>query len=251
LPTAGLIATWLILTAAAALSAVAVLPYAAARKRRRVSAAILLRTLVVSQLIYGLVSGVGLWLGRKLGLGAPLIEAIVTGNPIPNGASAVLIWFAAGTGVALTISMLDVGFFSRARGSFAAAQILTPSPLLRAGAVLYGAIAEEVLTRLGVLTVVAFVIASLLGEADWADHRAAFASAIAISAMIFAAGHLPTTARLVPLTASVVLRAILLNGLAGFVFGILYCVYGLEAAMVAHGSADLVVLFAAPLLRQR
>jgi Type II CAAX prenyl endopeptidase Rce1-like len=249
-PAAGLIPTSVILTEAATLSALAVLPYAAARKRRALAAASLLRTLLVSQLVYGSVSIVGLWLGSRLGLGSPLIEAIVTSQPIPADPGAPLIWFLSGVGAAMTVWILDVLCFAGARRSFAAAPISTPPALLRAGALLYGAIAEEVLTRLGVLTLVGFALAWLLGEADWPDHRAALAAAIAVSSLIFAAGHLPITARLAPLTARVVLRAILLNGVAGLVFGTLYCVYGLEAAMVAHGGADLVILYLVPVLRR-
>jgi membrane protease YdiL (CAAX protease family) len=39
----------------------------------------------------------------------------------------------------------------------------------------------------------------------------------------------------------VILRAVLLNGLGGIVFGYLYWKRGLEAAMIAHFSADIVL----------
>jgi len=52
---------------------------------------------------------------------------------------------------------------------------------------------------------------------------------------------LPATALLVPLTQLVITRAIILNGLVGIVFGWLYWKRGLEAAMVSHFAADIIL----------
>ena len=68
------------------------------------------------------------------------------------------------------------------------------------------------------------------------------------SALLFGAGHLPTTATLMPLTPLVITRALLLNGLGGIVFGWLYWKRGLLAAMLAHFSADIVLHVIAPAL---
>ena len=46
---------------------------------------------------------------------------------------------------------------------------------------------------------------------------------------------------IIPLTPLVITRAILLNGIGGVVFGWLYWKRGLEAAMIAHFSADIVL----------
>ena len=43
-------------------------------------------------------------------------------------------------------------------------------------------------------------------------------------------------------------RAIVLNGVGGLVFGWLYWTFGLEAAMVSHFSADIVIHVIMPLL---
>jgi len=50
------------------------------------------------------------------------------------------------------------------------------------------------------------------------------------------------------LDALVVLQVIVLNALCGLAFGWLFWRHGLEHAMVAHFSADLVLHVAAPLL---
>jgi hypothetical protein len=53
---------------------------------------------------------------------------------------------------------------------------------------------------------------------------------------------------LAPLTPVVVARALVLNGVAGATFGVLYWRAGLEAAMVAHVAADVVLHGVGPLL---
>ena len=68
------------------------------------------------------------------------------------------------------------------------------------------------------------------------------------AAILFGLGHLPTTATLVSLTAMVILRATVLNGIGGVVFGYLYWKRGLEAAMLAHFSADIVLHVLTPLI---
>jgi hypothetical protein len=54
-------------------------------------------------------------------------------------------------------------------------------------------------------------------------------------------GHLPATAALVKVTPLLIGRAILLNGIVGVAAGYLFVRYGLEAAMLAHFAADLVL----------
>lgn len=49
------------------------------------------------------------------------------------------------------------------------------------------------------------------------------------------------TARLMPLTSIVVVRALVLNGIAGLLFGWLYWRRGLEAAVIAHFATDIVL----------
>jgi membrane protease YdiL (CAAX protease family) len=72
-------------------------------------------------------------------------------------------------------------------------------------------------------------------------HRTgvAFWLANIVAAVLFGLGHLPATALLTPLTKLVVLRALLLNGIPGVVFGVLYFKRGLESAMVSYFAADL------------
>jgi membrane protease YdiL (CAAX protease family) len=83
-------------------------------------------------------------------------------------------------------------------------------------------------------------------KADGTPTTAVYWGANILAAVLFDLGHLPVTSALVLLTPLVILRAVVLNGLGGIAFGYLYFTRGLEAAMISHFSADIVlhVLFA-------
>jgi Type II CAAX prenyl endopeptidase Rce1-like len=66
-------------------------------------------------------------------------------------------------------------------------------------------------------------------------------SANILAAVLFGPGHLPATAAVFPLTPLVILRAIALNGLIGIAFGYLYFKHGLEAAILSHFTADIIL----------
>jgi membrane protease YdiL (CAAX protease family) len=71
---------------------------------------------------------------------------------------------------------------------------------------------------------------------------------IALVAIIFGLGHLPITASLTKITPLIVIRAVILNGIGGVVFGWLYWKKGLEAGMIAHFTADIFLLTILPIL---
>ena len=61
-------------------------------------------------------------------------------------------------------------------------------------------------------------------------------TAIVISAVLFGVGHLPALAQAVALTPALIARTVLLNAIAGILFGWLYWQRSLETAMIAHAS---------------
>ena len=78
-------------------------------------------------------------------------------------------------------------------------------------------------------------------------HPAVFWGAIVIAALLFGVGHLPAAANLWSLDEMVVVRTLALNAIAGLAFGWLYWKRGIEMAMLAHFSADIVLHVLAPL----
>jgi len=99
------------------------------------------------------------------------------------------------------------------------------------GRVLYGGIAEEVLTRWGLMSLFAWLLGLGLGQGS----LAAMWLAIVLSGILFGLGHAPSylTAgcRRSPMFFATMLS---LNLWASLIFGWLYWQHGLLAAMVAH-----------------
>jgi hypothetical protein len=239
-----------VLAVASALSAVLVFPYLLAltpalhHARAPLWVVVIAQALQAGVLAFGL-GWAGLALGAPLGLDCPIVRAWV--YRLPRRAKELgFLPLSAGLGLATgaAIAALDwFAFWPRLPGAF---QVQAKAPTLWSGvlASFYGGIAEEILTRLFLTTLLAWILVKLSGRRG----AAVFVAAIVIGALGFGAGHLPTAAQLAPLTPLLVTRTLILNGAAGIVFGWLYWRRGLEQAMLAHFCCDLVLHVAAPAL---
>jgi membrane protease YdiL (CAAX protease family) len=255
--------TWLALAVGGGLSSVAVLPYAlsmsnisiedlnkqlAAQGRKPTS----MRTIVAGAsvqgpLMFAIVSGLGLRAARSMGLGAPYIERVIRGKRAGITGGDLSAWTGIGSASGLLIVALDQTVFGRVSKAMKQAGLKEPPAWKGLLASLYGAIGEELLMRLGLQTWVAAGLRKLTGNREKPPGAGTMLPAIVLATLAFGAGHLPTTARIVKLDAGVVARALALNGVAGVAFGWLYWKKGIEAAMIAHGSADLVLHVLTPL----
>jgi large-conductance mechanosensitive channel len=119
----------------------------------------------------------------------------------------------------------------------------TLSPVYLGMGVLYGGIIEELLMRLFLMSLVVYLLSKLASrirrEQPSTIPAWIYWMAIGIVALLFAAGHLPATAAMIGLSPMIVLRSFVLNGIAGFLFGLLFWKKGLTAAMIAHASTHL------------
>lgn len=104
---------------------------------------------------------------------------------------------------------------------------------------LYGGLAEEVMMRWGVMSLVICLLARLTGRGVQLPGHAHYMAGIFLAALAFAAGHLPALAMMVDLTPTLVSRTLTLNAVAGLVYGVLFWRNGLEAAMAAHAGSHL------------
>ncbi|MBR6028117.1 MAG: CPBP family intramembrane metalloprotease [Clostridia bacterium] len=101
--------------------------------------------------------------------------------------------------------------------------------------VLYGGVIEEVMIRLFLMSGLALIGWKLFFRKEAAVPNRVLIAANLLSALAFAAGHLPATAAsLGGLTLLLVLRCFLMNGAAGLLFGRFYRKYGIQYAMLAH-----------------
>ncbi len=121
----------------------------------------------------------------------------------------------------------------RLKASYAAAGAFDADTWI--ASIIYGGIAEEVMIRLFLMSGLALLGRKLWGRNEEQVPVKVVIAANALSALAFAAGHLPATALLLgKLTPLVLLRCFLLNGAAGLLFGRFYRRYGIQYAALAH-----------------
>ena len=101
---------------------------------------------------------------------------------------------------------------------------------------LYGGITEELMLRFGLMSVLVFVGWRVTGRSEDGPSSTVFWAAIVLAAILFGAGHLPALAQTVELTPALIARTVLLNAIAGVLFGWLYWRRSLESAILAHAS---------------
>ncbi len=237
----------------AAVSAAAVMPYLAQLMPGRFAQLPLpFGVLVAIQsmqalVLLGVLAWLGLRMGHRVGLGSPVLHAWLIRRARPDwsqlrpGRSALL-GGAAGLGVVALSTLVDPLLPPMLNPpAETSAHVSALNGLL---ASFYGGIAEELQLRLFLMTLLVWIVARLRRNPPSA--RTYWAAAV-VAALLFGAGHLPAAAHVWGLDASVVARTLLLNGIAGLVFGWLYWKRGLEMAMLGHFCADLVLHVAVPL----
>ena len=107
--------------------------------------------------------------------------------------------------------------------------------------VVYGGVMEEIMMRLFLMSLLAWLGWKILYRKQEKPPVWVFAAANVISAVLFAAGHLPATVMLFgQLTPLLVVRCFLFNGGFGLFFGWLYRRYGIQYAMLGHMLAHIV-----------
>jgi membrane protease YdiL (CAAX protease family) len=211
--------------------------------------ALLAIQIIQSALIFGVLTALGLFLAHRIGLGIPILEARLRGESVADKIRAILpVSIAVGVIAALLIIALEFIIFQpalmRELGDSAEALNLDAArPAAWKGflASFYGGIVEENLLRLFLMSLLAWLGSFLSRTPEGKPTNIVFWIANILAAIIFGLAHLPATATIIPLTPLVITRAIVLNGLAGVAFGYLYWKRGLESAMVAHFSADIIL----------
>ena len=196
-----------------------------------------LASLAQSALLVALAVWSGVALAPKVGLRAPAFEAAVTARSI---ASALRPQFLPGLvgGVWGGAGLFAIGGYASPAALAEVQQRFTLPILAR---VLYGGVTEELLLRWGLMTALVWLAWRLLQRRRGTPRAVYIWLAIVVSALLFGAGHLPAAAMLVgELTGDVVLFVVGVNTAFGVLFGYLFWRYGLEAAMIAHGTAHVV-----------
>ena len=181
---------------------------------------------------YGIVLGAaGIFLGKKTGLWKD--ERSITRKPLML---TILIAVLGGLGLILP----DILFFGKYSQLIIDSYAVKPTVPYMLAAVLYGGVIEEVMLRLFMMSLAAFLLHKLFGKKSEYPTTGILVAANLIAALLFAAGHLPATATLMGITPMILARCFLLNGGFGLLFGWLYRKYGLRYAMLAHGGCHII-----------
>lgn len=181
----------------------------------------------------------GLILGKKIGLGAPLLTDLLDRVPGSGRRLSTDAWLSALLGLGLGVVLLLLRFATR---SYLPPELpelghrgISGGLLVSIGA----AVGEEVWLRLGVMTILAWILLRLRGGHNVSPAIGWFA--VTGSALAFAAMHVPQLASYGAANSVGVTATMLGNTLVGVLFGYLYWRRSLVAAMVAHLAVDLVL----------
>ena len=205
--------------------------------------------IVQTGIIFAIAVFGGLFFAGRVRLGTPILDAATRGESVADKVRAILP-LSIILGVISTLVVLALEFFYfqpalvKELGDTATAlNLQTSQPAAWKGllASFYGGIAEEILLRLFVMSFLVWLGRFISKTSEGRPTSVIFWIANILAAVLFGLGHLPTVSLLVPLTLLVIARTVVLNGLIGVAFGWLYWKRGLESAIVAHFSADIVL----------
>lgn len=181
---------------------------------------------------YGIVLGaLGIFFGKKTGLWKD--ETTITKKPLML---TILISVAGG----LALILPDILFFGKYSQAIMDLYASKPTIPYLLATVTYGAVIEEVMLRLFMMSLIAFILHKLFGKKSAYPTTGILIAANVIAALLFAAGHLPATAMMMGITPMILFRCFLLNGGFGLLFGWLYRKFGLRYAMLAHSGCHVI-----------
>ena len=206
---------------------------------------------VQNLVILAVIVFVGLRLGPSVDLGAPLLKDWLTSSTRPKQWKTSLkagVITGLAIGAVLVILLLAVVPLLPNLPFVIVARLAIWKRIL---ACFYGGFYEEILSRLFLLTLIAWLANKALRKPGERLSNAAFWISNLIVAVLFGLGHLPSASLVMPITPLVVLVALSFNGIAAVRFGILYRKLGLEAAMTAHFTADFVIYVIGPAFLSR
>ena len=181
---------------------------------------------------YGVICGaLGIPLAKKIGLWR---------DERTLAKSAVMVAVLVGIFGGVAMILPDMFYFGKQSQAIMDSYAEKPTLVYIFGCLTYGGIIEEVMLRLFFMSLVAFLLHKIFGKNAVEPSGKILTIANIVSALLFAALHLPTTFMLLGNTPMLIVRCFLLNGGLGALFGWLYQKYGLRYAMIAHGGCHLV-----------
>ena len=195
---------------------------------RLTAAAVMLGAL----LVYPAAIFCGLRIGGKLGLAAPLTEAWAAGRAPEDTAGRLTAGLALGAGFGLAGVLIALGLGSAAGEADAAGADIIP-PWMGAAQAVSAGVGEEILFRFGLMSLIAWFAWKVLPARDGGVSAFGMWFAVGLAAVVFAAVHGGEGLG--------AMQAVRL--LAGAGFGWLFWKRGLEAAICAHFTYNMVLFY--------
>jgi Type II CAAX prenyl endopeptidase Rce1-like len=208
------------------------------------------------QLIAALQSGIliliavliGAFSAQRVQLGAPLIQAFIARQPVlekltPQILPALLGGVLGGLAIVLITNQFAASLpaeFLRAAGGLSIPWYAR---------LFYGGISEELLIRWGLMSFLVWASYRLFQNNTGKVNNIHYILAIALSALLFGAGHMPAVYAISPVINMPLVAYILIGNAAfGLIAGTLYWKYGLECAILAHMLAHVTMLVSESLM---
>ncbi|MGR3762953.1 CPBP family intramembrane glutamic endopeptidase [Rossellomorea sp. NS-SX7] len=229
------------------LGALAIAPYAMARENLHEvmglgKLSFTLFYVVQVLLEAGILLFIALWLMKKVKLSVPVIEAFFTkSKPLYSFYKKMVqsAMYGILAGVAISIFSLIVSKPLGVDNS----SLNEPAWWLGTLGSFGAAVNEESIFRLFLITLILWLF---LKFTKGAVTKPKIWTAICISSLVFGVMHYSVAAANLEMSVGIFLSMLVINGIGGLVFGALFVFMGLEFAMIAHFTADLVLHVVGP-----
>jgi hypothetical protein len=200
-----------------------------------------------SAILFAAFVSLGLVLAPRAGIEMPVLQRWFYGGAAPLPKSWARTPLLAGVMMAAVLLLVFYTFFLPRIPEWPVGVEVAMPIWKRLLSCFYGAINEEIVARLFVLSLLLWLLRKIFRRQSPKAGPVIFWTANAIVAGLFAIGHVPAAKVFLQITPLVIFALLTINGSASLLFGYLCWKRGLEAAMLAHFSTDFVLHVIGPM----
>lgn len=194
---------------------------------------------VTSLIIGSILVWIGLWVSARANLGAPLIVEKLSGKPFSEVFNKKIVLASIFIGIILGVFILGLLKIQEFILPIGTAKAKHPSAIPNLFASFSAGITEEIIFRLGIMSLIVTVIKYII-KTKKASNRIVWTGNI-ITALLFGLIHIPMSSNYFDQTPIVIGTIILGNVITGTTFGWIFWRYGLIMAMIVHFISDVVL----------
>lgn len=181
----------------------------------------------------------GAGLGSIFAARGGFVSLLQRSRPLSRLRRCASIAIACGFTLAILFTLADVFFFRNHLDESSIAALEQGGIESTLTAVLYGGLTEEIIARWGLLSLFAWLGWRIFEPGRTRPSHTVVFAAVVLAAIAFATAHLPTAIKIAAISVPLVSRVLVLNTIAGTVFGWLFWRHNLETAMLAHASVHI------------